>query len=129
MENIANRTRSHSVMSAMASPAVFKDWKNVEAATIEKLAGSKIFRTVSVADEILQKGDYWEVYYELTTWEEPNNMELEPIIHGGIMYIKISFEKGIRDQINGQDFNVQKYLNEGKDPAAIFKFKVEEVRR
>lgn len=129
VENIAQRTGSHSIMSAMASPEVFKDWKNTEADTIEKLAGAKILRTVSIGDEILKKGDYWEIYYELKTWEEPNNIDVEPIIHAGIMYIKISFEKGIRNQINGQDFDVQKYLDEGKDPAAIFKFKVIEVRR
>jgi hypothetical protein len=45
------------------------------------------------------------------------------------MYIKESFEKGVRDRIHGKDLDIQEYLGQGKDPAAIFKFQVEEVRR
>lgn len=129
VEDIAQRTRSNSVLSAMATPLVFKEWVNGEAKDIETLAGYKSLRTVTVADEIIPQGDYWEVRYRLKTWDTPNDMDLEPRFEDGIVYIKISFEKGIRDQINGQDFNVNKYLKDGKDPAVIFKFKVEEVRR
>jgi hypothetical protein len=128
-ENIARRARANSVMAAMSAPAVFKDWMNTEADTIEKLAGKRMLRTVGTADEIIKKGDYWEVYYELKTWDQPNDMNAAPVVNSGVMYLRISFEKGVRDKINGQNFDVQKYLGNGGDPAAIFKFTVDEVRR
>ena len=128
IENIAIRTRGDSVMAAMSGPDVFKEWKKDQAEKIENLAGKKSFRTVNVTDEILKKGDYWEVNYELKTWDEPNNMDLNPTIEKGTLYLKISFEKGIRDQRAGSSFDVGEYLKEGGDPASIFKFRVDEVR-
>jgi hypothetical protein len=129
VENIAQRTRGNSILSAISAPDVFQEWKNTEAKEIEKLAGEKMLRMVRVADEILLKGDYLEVYYELITWDEPNNMNLGPKVENAIIYIKISFGQGVRDRINGRKFDVQKYLNGGGDPAAIFKFTVDGVRR
>ncbi|MBN1324797.1 MAG: hypothetical protein JW974_01095 [Alphaproteobacteria bacterium] len=129
VENIALRTRSDSVMAAMSAPDVFKDWRKTEVKEIEDLSGKKAFRTVTIGDEILKKGDYWEVYYELKTWHETNNMNLTPDVKNGIMYIKISFEKGIRDKRAGGSFDIQKFLENGGDPAAVFKFRVDEVRR
>jgi hypothetical protein len=129
LANIERRARANSVMAAMASPAVFKEWIKTEADVIEKLSGKKMMRTVAVADEIIQKGDYWEVYYKLKTWDVPNDMDAQPVVSDGVMYLKLSFDKGVRDKINGQDFDAQKYLGKGGDPAAIFKFTVEEVQR
>jgi hypothetical protein len=128
-ENLAQRMRGNSVLAIMSLPAVFQEWASTQSEVIEDLARNRALRTVSVADEIIKKGDYWEVYYQLKTWTEPNNMDTVPVIYDGIMYIKVSFEKGIRNQIRGKDLDVQEYLGQGKDPAAIFKFQVEEVRR
>ena len=129
VENIALRTRSDSVMAALSASNVFKDWKKNDAQDIQNMAQKKMLRTVTINDEILKKGDYWQVDYELTTWNEANNMNLTPNKKNGIMYIKISFEKGIRDKRAGSSFNSAKYLEDGGDPASIFKFRVDEVRR
>lgn len=129
VENIATRTRSDSVMAAMSAPDVFKDWRKNQATEIENLASKKILRLVTVSDEILKKGDYWEVPYTLKTWNESNNMNLAPTVKSGVLYLKISFEKGIRDQRAGSSFDIGKYLKDGGDPAAIFKFRIDEIRR
>ncbi len=130
IENIALRTRGDSVLAAISAPGVFKEWKNTNVKEIEQMAGKKNLRTVTVKDIILpQNSDYWDVSYELKTWDESNNMNLTPSTKDGILHIKISFEKGIRDKRSGQNFDVQKYLKDGGDPAAVFKFRVEEVRR
>lgn len=131
VENIAQRTRPDSVLAALAHRSVFKEWQQNEARRIEDMATEKYMRTVTVANEIIQPAgsDYWIVHYELKTWDKPNNMELIPTVHRGIMHLKIEFEKGVRDLRGGQKFDVQKYLNDGGDPAAIFKFRVDEVRR
>lgn len=129
VENIALRTRSDSVMAAMSGPIVFKDWKKNVAKEINTLSDKKFMRTATVVDEIIKKGDYWEVHYELKTWDKSNDMNLTPQVENGIIYLKIVFEKGVRDKRAGSKFDVQKYLNSGGDPAAIFKFRVDEVRR
>lgn len=138
VENIAQRTLGNSVMAAMATPAVFENWKNTVAANIEQMAAKKMMRTVVVADEILKQpnSDYWEVYYELNTWDKPNDMTLVPIVETGIMYLKthsweltpeqILGQVPPRDKIRSGDINT--YLKRGGDPAAIFNFVVEEIR-
>lgn len=128
-ENIAQRIRNDSILAAMSAPAVFKEWRQGMATDIEKLAGEKVLRTVEIADEIIrpERGDYWEVFYELRTWDTPNDMASVPTVEHGVIYLKISFEKGVHDQRGGKPFDVQKYLQEGGDPAAIFKFRVDEV--
>jgi hypothetical protein len=132
VENIAQRTRGNSILAVMSAPDVFKDWKNTEAVEIEKLAGNKVLRMVIVGDEIIRKGDYWQIYYQLKTWDKPNNMDLVPFIESGTVSIKLypEFKKELLETLpNGQEFDVQKYLNSGGDPAAIFKFRVSEVWR
>ncbi|MBN2890934.1 MAG: hypothetical protein JXL97_03630, partial [Bacteroidales bacterium] len=97
VENIALRTRSDSVMAAMSGPIVFKDWKKNVAKEINTLSDKKFMRTATVVDEIIKKGDYWEVHYELKTWDKSNDMNLTPQVENGIIYLKIVFEKGVRD--------------------------------
>lgn len=130
-ENIALRTRPDSILAALSSPDVFREWRNGTAIDIESMAQKKVLRRVTVANEILkpENSDYWLVVYELKTWDSPNNFAQTPTIEKGVMYLDIDFEKGIRPQRGGQDFDVQQYLDDGGDPAAIFKFRVNEVRK
>lgn len=130
-ENIALRTRQDSVLAALSSPAVFREWRDSTASEIETMAQKKILRKVTVANEILkpENSDYWMVVYELKTWDGPNDLAQDPIIEKGVLYLDLDFEKGIRPQRSGQPFDVQEYLNNDGDPAAIFKFRVNEVRK
>ncbi len=133
VENIAGRTRGNSIMAALAAPAAFDSWKKVQAEEIKVLAENKSMRVVTIADEILKRGDYWEVFYELRTWERPNEMDTPPLVESGTLYLKITLwepnESRMRETWGGDPFNAQKYLNGGGDPAAIFKFRVDEVRK
>jgi uncharacterized protein (UPF0333 family) len=127
-ENIARRTRSDSVMAAMSAPDVFREWTINMAEDITEMASKKMMRTVAIADEIIQVGDYWEIYYELTTWDTPNNMDILPVVDTGTMYLRVAFEPGVRETRGGSNFDIRRYLNNGGDPAAIFKFRVDEVK-
>lgn len=128
-ESLAIRTRPDSIMAALSSPEVFKNWRKGEAQKIEEVSDNKVLRHVSF-NEIVQKegSDYWEVHYELKTWEKPNIMDLKPKLTEGVMYLKIEFEKKLRNMRAGKDFDIGEYLKNGGDPAAIFNFMVTEVQ-
>jgi len=130
IDDVSNRTGGESVLAAMSvNSDVFNKWRAGPAKDIEKLAREKVLRTVSVADEILSRGDYLEIRYETKTWTTPNFMGHTPLVESGVLYIKLDFEKSVREQRSGKNFNVQEYLNNGGDPAAIFKFRVAEVAK
>jgi hypothetical protein len=128
-ENIALRTKSNSILAAMSSAEVFWDWMKTEAQEITKMADKKILRDVNVLSIIpRQPGNYFEVYYELKTWSRPNDMNAAPETQPGIANIYLNFEKGFREyRGQGQKFDIKKYLEDGGDPAAIFKFRVEKM--
>jgi hypothetical protein len=140
IENIARRTRADSVLAAMSAPDVFNDWLGGQAEEIERLAENKSMRSVSVGEIVRRPGsDYWEVFYELKTWESPNDMNLKPAVRRGVMLLRMLGKESednegkesireIRDTINGRDFDVRKHLDNGGDPSIIFKFKISEVR-
>lgn len=124
--DVAARGGAHSVMAAMSSGAVFADWKKNVLPELESLANRHVLRRVAVRD-ILPLDEYWAVGYDLTTWDSPNILGVEPVTTRGIMYLQIDFENGIRDEINGEVFDAGRYLERGGDPAVIFKFKVRKV--
>jgi len=153
-DDIARRTRADSVMAQLAASAVFSAWKQGEARDIETLSGKKTLRTVVVGDIILPPGsDYWEVHYDLYTWPQANDMDLTPAVTSGLMHLKISFARGVLGQkFDTDEFlksggennspgnpaaipkftskrDIGKYLSEGGDPAVIFRFLVDEVKR
>lgn len=128
-ENIAKRAQRGGILSLMAGDAVYKKWSNDIAPELERMADDKMLRTVRVAKQIFKPtgSDYWTVAYELKTWEKPNDMAAEPVVDRGVLYLKIVFEKQLRDQMHGAPFDVREYLLNGGDPAAIFRFRVDEV--
>ncbi len=129
VENIARRTRRGSILSYLAAPNVFREWVDTVAPEIEQMVGSRMLRTVRVAKQIFKPAgsDYWTVAYELKTWDAPNNMALVPVVTRGVLYLKIAFEKQLREQMHGTRFDVRQYLQDGGDPAAIFRFRVDAV--
>ena len=129
VENIAHRTRRDGILALMSTPAVFNEWVDGAARDIERLAEQNALRRVLVANEILRPAgsEYWTVVYELQTWPIPNDMTQTPEITRGVIYLRIAFVNQLRDQMHGKPFNIREYLANGGDPAAIFKFRVEEV--
>lgn len=129
IENISRRKRRGGILSLMASGDVYNQWVDGVVPELEQMAGDKMLRTVRVANQIFkpQGSDYWTVAYELKTWDVPNDMAATPVIERGVLYLKIAFEKQLRDQMHGTPFNVREYLDNGGDPAAIFNFRVDAV--
>ena len=127
--DIARRIRRGSILSYLAAPSVFRDWVDNVAPELETMAGDRMLRTVRVASQIFKPNgsDYWTVGYELKTWDAPNDMTVEPVVTRGVLYLKIAFEKQLREQMHGAPFDVRQYLDNGGDPAAIFRFRVDAV--
>ncbi len=130
VENIATRTRGNSVLAALSSRDVFRNWQNKTAIEIERLASRKVLRRVIITDEIVKmpNSDYWDVYYELQTWDAPNNLDAAPNVSRGVLHLKTVCERGVREVRGGNTFDIAQYLSDGGDPAAIFKFRVDEIR-
>lgn len=131
-ENIKARAAVGGVLSAMVAPAVFDDWRHNVANEIEQLATDKYLRRVVVNDIVLPpNGDFWEISYETRTYA-PNDMNAMPVVESGVMFLKIKMwapgESRIRDDVHGAPLDVNAYLKRGGDPAAVFKFVVEEVK-
>jgi len=136
-DNVANRTGSHSVMAALASPEVFADWRDNVAPDLERMAGEKVLRRVVVHD-ILKTDQYYSINYDLVTWARPNLLDELPNVTNGTVYLQITtvFEdgrskadatNGVRDAINGVPLNTESFLKSGGDPSVIFKFTVTKV--
>ncbi len=128
ISNIKNRMAYNSSLSQMSSSDVFEKWKNKTAVNINELVSNKKYRTVSIPTEIIQKGDFLEVQYELKTWEKSNDMETRPTVTRGFIYLKVAYENGLRETVGGKPFDANKYLESGRNPAAIFKFRVDELQ-
>ena len=138
VENVAVRTGARSTLARMSSANVFNNWTNREAETIEKMAGNKMMRTVTIDGQIFKPADsdYWIVPYMLKTWGNPNDMAATPEITRGMLQMSISFEPGIRETLNGTTLNLGKYLQcsynrfeVGCDPAIIFRFRVDDLEQ
>lgn len=131
--NVVNRP----ILLNLSSPAVFNQWKTTEAQKISELSGKNVFRMVHVSDDgiaLLNDTDnkklkdgspvYYVVRYDTLTWQESNIMKIEPEKDQGSIVLEIRFEPGITDKIHGEKINVKKYLESGKNPVGLFKFRV-----
>ena len=120
----------------LSSPSVFKNWKMTEGKTIAEMSEKRMFRLARVRDDGIAtynkvEGDddntlrvYYKVKYYTSTWTESNTLATEPIYDQGTIYMEIDFEPGLSEKIQGKDFSVRQHLKSGKDPAAMFKFRV-----
>ena len=128
--DIALRTsKDYSVLKYMSSSNVFKEWEKSEFPNIRELASGGVMRTVRTFNNEIFKpegSDYWRVDYELKTWYNPNNVNEEPTITRGTMYIRLYNEDAI-GQIKEPFADVQKLLIDGVDPAFALRFMVTDV--
>lgn len=132
-QNVENR----SVLYELSGYDAYKQWKNGEAQTIAKMSAKNMFRIVHVYDDDIttlnrpvdynytdeiERPVYYSVRYYTETWTETNKMATEPIKEQGTIYIEAIFRPGIR-----KDKDVQKYLQEGKNPVGLFRFEVTNI--
>lgn len=126
-QNVVRRKKSDAVMKAMAESVVYNNWIKTVVPDLESLANNRMLRRVHVIGPILKPDEYYIVNYQLET-SRPNDFDAIPQTTSGTMYLKIRFEKGIRQERAGQPFDAGKYLESGGDPAAVFKFRIEEIK-
>ena len=110
----------------MVTRNVFEHWQLTEMPKIQDLAADKAMRTARVINIVPRPGvaDYWTIDYELQTWPRPNDFSVAPVIEHGRLYMSLRFENGFRPSIQ-----VGPYLEQGGDPAVLFKFMVTDVQQ
>jgi len=126
-----------SVLEALSTPEAYKQWKNGEAQTIARMSEKNMFRIVHIADDgiatlnrlasynyndEIPQDIYYSVRYYTETWTETNKMGAVPVKEQGTVYIEARFQPGIKDSIN-----VQKHLQQGKNPVELFRFEVTNI--
>ncbi len=116
----------------------FDYWKQTEAKTIEEMSNKKMLRLARVRDDGIatynrtdsSNGDkdtesvYYKVRYTTATWVESNALETEPLYDQGTLYLEVRFEPGLSPKIEGANYDLRNYLEAGKNPAGLFKFRV-----
>lgn len=126
--NVEERMSAFSPLARMSTADVFRQWQEQEGAYIKTLAEEGGFRTVRVIGEITKPADsdFWTVEYEMKTWRHPNDMAEEPIVTRDVLYMGLSdqYMMDFRENID-----VAQYLEDGYDPAAIFRFGVTAIGR
>jgi hypothetical protein len=128
-EELDDRAAATGALRLMSAPSVVTKWKNEVMPVLEKMAGEKKFREIIIRTrDIAQLDDYFVVPILMKTWDAANNPNASPIIsNGGELYLKLRFNKKIRDMLQGRDFNAGAFLDKGLPPEAIFEFMVDEA--
>ena len=126
-----------SVLQALSTSAAYKQWKKGEAQNIAKMSAQNMFRIVHVYDDgiatlnrpadysytdEIPKKIYYSVRYYTETWTKTNKMGTEPVKEQGTIYIEAWFQPGIKGNMN-----IQKHLQEGKNPVELFRFEVANI--
>ena len=127
VENVHARMQPNNpnnMMFLMSDQNVFKRWTQDVAPELQEMAANGVRRTVKVYDEIIkpEASNYFRVDYELKTWYKPNDMTEIPTIEHGTIYLELA-----DDNIEFRGGNIQRWLSSGRDPAAIFRFAVQDV--
>ncbi|MCL2017250.1 MAG: hypothetical protein FWG80_00540 [Alphaproteobacteria bacterium] len=128
-EELRHRSVPGSVLRAMTDPAtpVLDNWNMNVRPELARLAEARKLRRTRVTNLRLA-GEYYVVSYDLITYN-PNDVDSVPLVqHNRQIQLRLRFEQGVRDTVGGVPFDAGKFLESGGDPAAIFKFVVEEVR-
>jgi len=132
------RTVAGSPLWFLSSPEVFAEWKNNTAPAIAKMAGNGVLQRVIIkqtaggSPDIVRSGDFYVVGYDLVTYNQSNALSATPtFLTNQKLYLRILDlpAKQVRTLLNGNPFDVQKFLQDGGDPSGIFKFQVVEVRQ
>lgn len=127
--DITRRESNTGALRMMSNSAVFAQWQNTIAPEIREMADAGMLRTVSV-DTPLKYGDFYQVEFELKTWQFPNDMDEIPMIQHGVIQLKIEtpLSKSNKPEIKQEQLNtLQKAIEYGYDPVGVFDFGVSNV--
>jgi len=117
-------------LAIMATGAVLAEWRRNVLPELNNMATSHMLRTIHInPDDIHIMGQYYVVPFTSRTWTTPNVLGAVPITDSGYaMFLKIRFNKRVRDTMGGRPFDAGRFLDRGLPPTAIFEFIVEEVQ-
>ena len=118
-----------SILQSMSSPDVINNWQKNVMPTITDLSKNHVLREVIIdRDGIEIRGDFFVVPYKLKTFSKPNDLNASPVISGGqSLFMKVRFNKQLRQNPFGKKFDAGVAMDNGLPPAAIFDFIVYEV--
>ena len=132
VKNVEARMQSTSVLANMSSRNVFKEWLTGEGKYIQDQAAHGWFRTVALVGDMYMPddGDFWLVTCDMATWHTPNDMSTGPEVRRLVLKMGIIASDNItafRPSLDGRELtmdDVNRYLKQGGDPAALFRFMV-----
>lgn len=128
-EELALRIGGQTSLRKMSTANVFEEWATNIAPEIEEMANANILRMASLVSVTPEPGSdkYWRVEYELKTWTRPNDLSAKPQITRGTMFMDILFLPEMRKSMNNGKLSIEKYLESGKDPVAVFSFRIRDI--
>ncbi len=123
------RSANRSTLRLMSLISVYNKWIETVLPELRELADARALRIVKVTDaKFISKtkhGEYWQVSYDLTTWDAPNNFSVVPRVESATLFMDISYEPGMRETVLGR--SLSQYMESGGDPAVAFKFGVRDI--
>ena len=130
-KNVSARIKGATGLENLVSPTVFNDWAQNVGPKLAEMAKEGMLRTARLVDMQKQKNSeqWWELKYELITWDTPNNLTQEPVLTQGSMYVRLRYEPGWKPDAfdETQEMDIVTHLEQGGDPSYIFKFKIENI--
>ncbi len=129
MVNVTMRLKGEIGLRKMVSENVFQQWLTTTGAEISTMATEKSMRMARLIDMRLpmDSEDWWEITYELITWSVPNDFTHAPVVTRGKMNINMRYQPGFWRDSSGQEMDIGTPLEQGADPASLFKFRVFDV--
>ena len=121
---LKSRLEGQTALGKMLYRSAFVKWQELIAPEIEKLTTERKLRLVKLVN-IIPEEQYFNVVYELKTWNQSNNLEISPEISYDAIYLNIRYEPGMRTSIGKK--SVEQWLEQGKDPATAFRFMVMDI--
>lgn len=122
ISDIKRRQSRDSFLREVSKPIAYRKWEEQILPELTELASQNVVRTVSVVSITPPPPniEYWDVVYELKTWPVSNDFSVVPNLSRGIIRIKFSYEPGVYPIKGG----MTRWLEEGHDPATVFRFDV-----
>jgi hypothetical protein len=120
---------ANGILRGMASASALEyRAENIELELLE-LAAARAMRRVTVTGPVVTDGDWLRVKFDEITWKRPNEIWNPPTLRTGReVMLRVRFDKSLREIRGDKPFDAGAFMTDGGDPAAVFRFIVEEVR-